>query len=114
MQQADGQGEAEGQHRGGSHLCIRQQRHSIHSPIHRSQSRARQVKPYRLDIIPTIPAPGAPSRPRPTSPSQRTCTLQTVRAWERVEEGTISTYREWSYLIPWQPAERGDHLWAEW
>ena len=29
-------------------------------------------------------------------------------------EGIVSTYRELGYLNVCQPAERGDHLWAEW
>ena len=102
------------QHSGGSHLCIRHQRPSTHSPAHRSQSRVSLLSMPDSDLSPALPAPAAPSHPQPTYPSHRTCRLQAVRAWQRVEGGTVSTYREWAYLIPCEDAEHGDHLWADW
>ena len=32
---------------------------AVHSPAHRSQAGARQVKLYGLEVIPSVPAPGA-------------------------------------------------------
>ena len=99
------QGEAGQQHRSVAHRFVYHQRPITHSPAHRSQYSVSRLSTPDSDISPALPAPAAPSRRAPTSPSHRTCRLQAVRAWERVEGGTVSTYREWGYLIVCQPAK---------